>query len=111
MFKLISILITLIFVLLGVTLGVLNPTPVSLDLFVIQFSVPLSVIMAVLLILGMIIGALIITMQVIRLRWTVRRKTKENQKLANQIIQLRKANAQVNETLKKDSSALVSIEK
>ncbi|WP_040725066.1 LapA family protein [Thiomicrorhabdus sp. Kp2] len=111
MFKLVSILITLIFIITGVTLGVLNPTSVVLDLFIIKLSLPLSVIMAVLLIFGMVIGAVIIFMQVIRLRWIIRKKNKENQKLSNQIIQLRKTNAQVNETLKKESNVLVSIEK
>lgn len=111
MFKLVSILFTLLFILIGVTLGVLNPTPVELDLFLIKLSLPLSVIMAVLLILGMIIGAIIIFMQVMRLRWVIRRKNKENQKLSNQIIQLRKANVEVNETLKKESNSLELLEK
>lgn len=110
MFKFISILITLLFIVTGVTLGVLNPTSVVLDLFLIKLSMPLSVVMAVLLILGMIIGATIIFMQVMRLRWIIRRKTKENQKLSNQIIQLRKANTEVKEVLKKDPYPIELIE-
>ncbi|MDX1352238.1 MAG: LapA family protein [Thiomicrorhabdus sp.] len=111
MFKLVSVLITLFFILTGVTLGVLNPTAVVLDLFIIKLTLPLSVVMAALLILGMLIGAMIIFMQVMRLRWVIRKKTKENQKLSNQIIQLRKTNAETKETLKKEPNALVSIEK
>lgn len=110
MFKLISILITILFIVTGVTLGVLNPTSVVLDLFLIKLSMPLSVIMAILLILGMIIGATIIFMQVMRLRWVIRRKTKENQKLSNQIIQLRKANTEVKEILKKEPNPIELIE-
>lgn len=67
--------------------------------------------MAVLFILGLVVGAAIISMQVIRLRWALRQKTKQNLKLTDQIIQLKKANIQVKESLTKESNQLVSIEK
>jgi len=111
MFKIVSILFTLLFILIGVTLGVLNPTPVNLDLFIIKLTPPLSVVMAVLLILGMIIGAMIIFLQVMRLRWVIRKKNKENQMLSNQIIELRKGNAEIKEVLKKESNSLELLEK
>jgi putative membrane protein len=111
MFKFVSLIFILFFLVIGVTLGVLNPTTVELNLFVFSLQLPLSVIMASLFIMGLIIGALVIFTQVIRLRWAVRQKTKENQKLSDQIIQLKKANVKTSETLKKDSSALLSLEK
>jgi len=100
-----------LFVITGVAVGVLNPSSVLLNLFVIQVELPLSVVMAALLAVGMTIGALIIFMQVLRLRWVVRAKVKENQKLSDQIIQLKKASAKINETLKEESNTLVKLEK
>ncbi|QCU90112.1 LapA family protein [Thiomicrorhabdus sediminis] len=94
MFKLLSLVLTLCFVFIGVSLGVLNPSEVMLDLFFVQMQLPLSVVMAVLFICGMLLGALFILMQVIRLNWMLRRKTKENQKLSDQIVQLKKAQVQ-----------------
>lgn len=111
MFKLLSILVMVLFVITGIAVGVLNPTSVSLNLFVVQVELPLSVIMAALLVVGMAVGAFIIFMQVLRLRWVIRRKVKENQKLSDQIIQLKKASVEIKETLKKDSNALVKLEK
>lgn len=111
MFKLLSILVIVSFVLLGVIIGILNPISVELNLFVSQITLPLSVVMSALLALGMAIGASIIFMQVVRLRWMLRSKTRENQKLSDQIIQLKKANVQAKESLSKQSSALVSLEK
>lgn len=111
MFKLLSLIITMVFIVIGVTLGVLNPQAVQLDLYLINLELPLSVIMAALFISGMLIGAFFIFLQVLTLRWAVRRKTKENQKLSDQIIQLKKTSVQAKEKLTKSSNALVSIEK
>lgn len=91
-------------------MGVLNPTPVDLNLLFTYVQLPLSVVMALLFILGLSIGAVIISIQVIRLRWLVRQKTKHNQKLSDQIIQLKKANIEAKESLRKDSNILVNIE-
>ena len=96
---------------IGVTLGVLNPTSVDLSLLVTYIQLPLSVVMAVLFILGLTIGAAIISIQAVRLRWVIRQKTKQNQKLSDQIIQLKKANIEAKESLKKESNALVTLEK
>lgn len=96
---------------IGVTLGVLNPVSVDLNLLITYIQLPLSVVMAVLFVLGLTIGAAIISIQVIRLRWVIRQKTKQNQKLSDQIIQLKKANIEAKESLKKESNALVIIEK
>lgn len=94
MFKLLSLILTLCFVFIGVSLGVLNPSEVMLDLYFVQMQLPLSVVMAVLFICGMLLGALFILMQVFRLNWMLRRKTKENQMLSDQIVQLKKAQVQ-----------------
>jgi len=67
--------------------------------------------MAALVVLGLTIGAAFISIQAIRLRWVIRQKTKQNQKLSDQIIQLKKANIEAKESLKKESKALVNKEK
>jgi len=95
----------------GIALGVLNPVPVELNLFSFYLELPLSVVMASLFISGLTVGAIIIFSQVIRLRWSLRQKTKENQKLSDQIIQLKKANVKSRENLKRDSNTLVTIDK
>ncbi|BCN93354.1 hypothetical protein THMIRHAM_11390 [Thiomicrorhabdus immobilis] len=110
MLKLISLLFIIAFLIIGVVLGVLNPVSVELNLLIVTFNLPLSVIMAALFIIGLTVGAAIISMQVIRLRWIVRQKTKQNLKLSDQIIQLKKANVQVKETLNRESNALVQLE-
>lgn len=111
MLKLFSLLFIISFLIIGVVLGILNPSSVELNLLITSIDLPLSVIMAVLFILGLVVGAAIISMQVIRLRWALRQKTKQNLKLTDQIIQLKKANIQVKESLTKESNQLVSIEK
>lgn len=111
MFKLFSLIFIILFLMIGVTLGVLNPVSVDLNLLITYIQLPLSVVMAVLFVLGLTIGAAIISIQVIRLRWVIRQKTKQNQKLSDQIIQLKKANIEAKESLKKESNALVIIEK
>ena len=111
MFKLFSLIFIILFLMIGVTLGVLNPASVDLNLLITYIQLPLSVVMAVLFVLGLTIGAAIISIQVIRLRWVIRQKTKQNQKLSDQIIQLKKANIEAKESLKKESNTLVTIEK
>jgi len=110
MFKLLSLVFIILFLLIGVTLGVLNPTSVDLNLLFTYIQLPLSVVMAILFILGLTIGAAIISFQAIRLRWIIRQKSKQNQKLSDQIIQLKKANIEAKESLKKDPKALVKLE-
>lgn len=110
MFKLFSLIFIILFLMIGVTLGVLNPASVDLNLLVTYIQLPLSVVMAVLFILGLTIGAAIISIQAVRLRWVIRQKTKQNQKLSDQIIQLKKANIEAKESLKKDSKVLVNLE-
>jgi len=110
MFKLFSLIFIILFLMIGVTLGVLNPASVDLNLLVTYIQLPLSVVMAVLFILGLTIGAAIISIQAVRLRWVIRQKTKQNQKLSDQIIQLKKANIEAKESLKKESKALVNLE-
>jgi len=111
MLKLFSLLFIISFLIIGVVLGVLNPTSVELNLLITSVNLPLSVIMAVLFIIGLVVGAAIISIQVIRLRWIVRQKSKQNLKLSDQIIQLKKANIQVKESSNKESNQLVSLEK
>jgi putative membrane protein len=115
MFKLVSFVVTLFFLMVGITLGVLNPTAVTLDLFILQPQVPLSMVMAVTLILGMVFGALMILVQVMRLRWKLRKQIRANRKLSDQIVQLKKANVQAKEASRVESkeaaNTLVNLKK
>ena len=102
---------TLIILGIGMVLGVLNPTPVTLDLFLIRPTLPLSLVLAVMLILGVLLGAGVILVQVAQLKWRLRKQIKLNQKQSNQIIQLKKDQVSVNNTLKESDNALLKIEK
>jgi len=104
MFKLFSIVSIIAFVLLGVVIGLLNPTAVELNLFVMTVTLPLSVIMSGLLVVGMAIGGLIVFMQVMKLRWALHGKIRENQKLSDQIVQLKKQNIEEKERQAKQES-------
>ena len=110
MFKLFSILIIAVFVLLGVVVGILNPVSVELNLFVTRISLPLSVVMSALLATGMAIGGAVVFMEVIKLRWLLRAKQREKQKLSDQIVQLKKTNLKIKEDLTKESKSLISKE-
>lgn len=62
--------------------------------------------MSALLVLGMMVGGLIVFIQVIRLRWQLRSKLKHNQKLSDQIVQLKKQIVEAKELrVKQDSEA------
>ncbi len=111
MFKLISITLTLIILGTGMALGVLNPTPVTLDLFLIRPTLPLSLVLASVLIFGVLVGAGIILVQVAQLQWRLRKQIKVNQKQSSQIIQLKKDQVNINETLKNPDNVLLKIEK
>ncbi len=115
MFKLFSVLAVLLFVLFGIVIGLMNPVSVELNLFVSTLTLPLSVIMSALLVIGMLIGGGIVFVQVLRLRWRLRSKVKECQKLSDQIVQLKKENVEVKEKqaqnkLTNESNSLVSLE-
>lgn len=90
MIKLFSLLSIAAFVLLGVAIGLLNPNSVDINLFLATITLPLSVVMSALFVFGMGVGAFIIFFQVLSVRWKLHAKTKENQKLANQIVELKK---------------------
>lgn len=111
MFKLISFAMTLLFLAIGVTLGVLNPTPIELDLFFVKPVLPLSLVLALVFILGILLGASIILLQVVRLKWQLRRLTKLNQSQLNQILQFKKESISKQQVLSTPSNALVSTEK
>lgn len=97
MFKLLSIFAALAFVVMGVVVGLLNPVSVDLNLFFLTVTLPLSVVMAALLVVGMAVGGMIVYIQVLKLRWRLRCKTRENQKLSDDILQLKKQQVQVKE--------------
>ncbi len=111
MFKLISFTVTLFILGTGMVLGVLNPAPVTLDLFLIRPTLPLSLVLAVMLILGVLLGAGVILVQVAQLKWRLRKQIKINQKQSNQIIQLKKDQVNVNRTLKESDNSLLKLEK
>ncbi len=97
MLKLFSLIAVVLFVLLGIVVGLLNPVAVELNLFFLSANLPLSVIMSALLVLGMAIGGLVVFLQVLKLRWIIHAKVRDNQKLSDQIIQLKKAQIETKE--------------
>ena len=111
MFKLISFTVTLFILGIGMALGVLNPHPVTLDLFLIRPTLPLSLVLAVMLILGILLGASIILIQVAQLKWRLRKQIKINQKQSSQIIELKKDQVNVNKALKASDNTLLKLEK
>jgi uncharacterized membrane protein YciS (DUF1049 family) len=111
MFKLISFTVTLFILGIGMVLGVLNPAPVTLDLFLIRPTLPLSLVLAMMLILGVLLGAGVILVQVAQLKWRLRKQIKINQKQSSQIIQLKKDQVNVNKTLKESDNSLLKLEK
>ncbi len=116
MIKLFSILLVIAFVAMGVVVGLLNPISVELNLFLLTVTLPLSVVMSALLVVGMLVGAVIIYTQVIKLRWLLRAKTRQNQKLSDEIIQLKKQQVehkenQVREEIDSPDKVLISIGK
>lgn len=108
MLKLLSLFVTLVVLALGIILGVLNSTPVELNLFLIKPTLPLSLVLTLFLLVGFLVGALIVFMQVIRIKWQLRKQIKLNQKQADQIIQLKKANIETQVELKTPSNALIN---
>lgn len=108
MLKLLSLFVTLVVLALGIILGVLNSTPVELNLFSIKPTLPLSLVLTLFLLVGFLVGALIVFMQVIRIKWQLRKQIKLNQKQADQIIQLKKANIETQVELKTPSNALIN---
>jgi len=104
MFMLFSLVMVFGFVILGIIIGLLNPVSVELNVFFTTLQLPLSVVMSSLLVLGMGLGGIIVFFQVIKLRWTISTKTREIQKLSDQVVQLKKANIQVKEKLSKEDN-------
>lgn len=90
MFRILSILFTLAFLTAGILLGVLNPTPVSIDLFLISPVLPLSVLLALVFILGLLIGAVLISLKTMPYKWKYSKSLKENRKQASEILELKK---------------------
>ncbi|MGM0541146.1 MAG: lipopolysaccharide assembly protein LapA domain-containing protein [Pseudomonadota bacterium] len=111
MFKLISFTVALLILGVGMVLGVLNPEPVTLDLFLIRPTLPLSLILALMLIFGVILGAGVILIQVAQLKWRLRKQIKINQKQSSQIIQLKKDQVNANKALKESGNSLLQLEK
>ncbi|WP_019556279.1 LapA family protein [Thiomicrorhabdus arctica] len=111
MFKLISFTVTLFILAIGMVLGVLNPAPVTLDLFLIRPTLPLSLVLAAMLILGVLLGASVMLVQVAQLKWRLRKQVKVNQKQSSQLIQLKKEQVNVNRALKESDNALLKLEK
>jgi putative membrane protein len=111
MFKIISLMVTALFLVAGVALGVLNPQLVTIDLFWFQQTIALSVVMAVVFIAGMLMGSAIMLFQVTRLKWRLSQQKRENQKQADQVIQLKKTHARSMSTLDKNRNALIQKDK
>ncbi|MBF6056903.1 MULTISPECIES: LapA family protein [Thiomicrorhabdus] len=111
MSKFVSYLLTLIFLALGVTLGVLNPTPVVLDLFLFKPTLPLSVILAIVFIIGLLFGGMLIAMQLMSLRWQLRKQQRVNARQADKIVQLNKQVSEQKKVLRSEDTHLNLIDK
>ncbi|WP_127470881.1 LapA family protein [Thiomicrorhabdus aquaedulcis] len=109
MLKLLSLIVTLVVLALGISLGVLNATPVELNLFLIKPTLPLSLVLTLFFIAGFLLGALIISMQIIRIKWHLRKQIKLNQKQADEIIQLKKFNLESQAELKKPANSMINL--
>lgn len=90
MFKIFSLLMTVLVLLFGLALGVLNPTVVKFDAFFVVTELPLSILLAITLIIGGLIGVLALSAQVIRVRWQLKSQIRKNQKQSDQVVQLTK---------------------
>lgn len=90
MFKIISILITLFFLALGILLGVLNPGEVSFDLVFQVIHIPLSILLSLAFTLGMLLAAVYFVSLLVQKKWQIRKLTKANAKLSDEVVQLNK---------------------
>jgi len=88
MFKIISFTISLLFLAFGLVLGIFNPHLVHLDLVLQQTELPLSIIIASSLLAGIFISAIYLGTVLFKIKWNLRVKSKENQRLNNQILDL-----------------------
>jgi len=84
----------LIFVLTGISLGVLNPHLVNLNLLIWQLELPLSLIMVAFLMLGLILGAFMVGYKLVAMRWQLRQKNSQYERVLNEVIELKKQMAQ-----------------
>ncbi len=107
MFKLISIALTAVFLLFGAAIGVFNPQLVTIDLLLLKQELALSILLAVVFILGMLTGATIMLVQVTQLKWRLAKQRRQNQKQADEILQLKKASVQTLSNLDKNRQALL----
>ncbi|WP_178863833.1 lipopolysaccharide assembly protein LapA domain-containing protein [Thiomicrorhabdus cannonii] len=110
MLKILSLSLTAVFLIAGVTLGVLNPQAVAIDLLWFQWSLPLSVVMAALFIAGMLLGAGLMLLQLTRMKWRLLKQRRDNQKLMDEVLQLKKSQVSALTTLEKNRSALINKE-
>ncbi|GKT12916.1 MAG: lipopolysaccharide assembly protein A [Thiomicrorhabdus sp.] len=111
MFKLISLVITLLFLALGVVLGVLNPGTIELNLFLFNMVLPLSLVLAIVFVIGALLGASVLLVEITKLKWQFSKQKRINEKQLDQIIQLKRSNAEVHKQGGKPSSTLLKIEK
>lgn len=107
MLKLISLAFTALFLILGAAIGVFNPQLVTLDLLVAKQEMALSILLALVFILGMLLGAMIMVVQLTQLKWRLSQQRRQNQKQADQIVQLKKAGVHTLEQLDKNRQALI----
>lgn len=110
MLKILSLSLTAVFLIAGVTLGVLNPQSVTIDLLWFQWALPLSVVMAALFIAGMLLGAGLMVVQLTRMKWRLLKQKRDNQKLMDEVLQLKKSHVSALTTLEKNRSALIQKE-
>ncbi len=111
MFKLFIVIVSLVLLILGIVLGVLNPAPVTLDVFLIKMELPLGLVLAVTLVLGALLGVLGSSFQIARLKWQIRKQAGIDKKRLNEIVVLKTRLSRNDETLRNNDNSLVKLEK
>lgn len=111
MLKVFIFIIILFLLILGIVLGVLNPSAVTLNLFITQTVLPLGLILALALVIGALLGAVVSSLKISQLKWQLRKQVKANKKQLNQIVQLKKESSLKEKESRTFSNELVHLEK
>ncbi|MGC9386970.1 MAG: LapA family protein [Hydrogenovibrio sp.] len=90
MYRIFSTLMTFLLIAAGILLGVLNPAPVSVDLFWTQIELPLSILLAVSIVFGLLLAGFYALSHLMQLRWKLRKSEKQNRAQMDEIIRLKK---------------------
>lgn len=98
-------LVILLFIVVGIVIGVLNPHNVSINVFIQTLEIPLSIVISVSLLLGVIVGAALVIYKSMTLSWQLHQKSKQHDKLYNELIQCKKQLAEIELDKKSQTSS------